>query len=378
MSRPRRRLIRADAAPERSAAPRRRRRQGTGAERWRSYIGADHRQLGSREILVFLISAAVLSSAAILGVMSAAGWPVVARTAAQADWHLLLLVAIAVILSHVGYVWAYREIVGADEGAQLARREAAALVTSGFGGFVPRGGFALDARGLRDFGLPREEAILRVQALATAEYAVLAPVTLAFALYLMAQGAPTHGGVLPSWAIGVPAGAAIIIGLSLVRRRRSGRPRWWAPLSRQLDAIEMTLNLLRSPGAGLLTTAGMSLYWAGDIAALGLSLKMFGAPVAVATLVVGYATGYALTRRSLPLAGAGAVEGLLPFALVWVSYPLAGSVLAVLAYRVFNLWLMVIPAMIGLNRLRRVEAQGVRPSRLRGAALGRSAGSVRT
>ncbi len=334
-------------------------------DRWRSYTSADHRHLGPREILVFLFTAAVLSAAAIVGLMSAAGSAAVARTARQADWHLLPLVAVVVIVSHVGYVWAYREVVRADEGAQLARREAAALVTTGFGGFVPRGGFALDARGLRDFGLPKEDAMLRVQALATAEYAVLAPVTLAFALYLMVTGVRTEGGVLPSWAIGVPAGTAVVIGLLLFRRRKSGRPRWWAPLHRQLDAVEMTLSLLRSPGPGLLTMAGMSLYWAGDIAALGICLKMFGAHPAVPTLVVGYATGYALTRRSLPLAGAGAVEALLPLALVWLSYPLAGSVLAVLAYRVFNLWLMVIPAVIGLSRLRRVEAPAMRRSRLR-------------
>ena len=140
----------------------------------------------------------------------------------------------------------------------------------------------------------------------------------------------------------------------------------------------MILSLLRSRGAGLLTTAGMCLYWAADIAALGISLQMFGAHITVATLVVGYATGYALTRRSLPLAGAGAVEGLLPLGLAWLSYPLAGSVLAVLAYRVFNLWLMVIPAVIGLNRLRRVGAPAVRPSRLRRDVMGRAAGSVRT
>ena len=48
----------------------------------------------------------------------------------------------------------------------------------------------------------------------------------------------------------------------------------------------------------------------------------------VAAVVVGYATGYALTRRTLPLAGAGAVEALLPFALVWVGFGLAPTGLA--------------------------------------------------
>jgi hypothetical protein len=70
-------------------------------------------------------------------------------------------------------------------------------------------------------------------------------------------------------------------------------------------------------------------------------------------VVVGYATGYALTRRTLPLAGAGAVEALLPFALVWVGYSLPAAVLAVFAYRVFNLWLPLGPAAVGLYHLQR-------------------------
>ena len=55
-----------------------------------------------------------------------------------------------------------------------------------------------------------------------------------------------------------------------------------------------------------------------------------------AALIIGYAAGYALTRRTLPLAGAGVVEALLPFALVWVGADLAPAVLAVFVYRFFN------------------------------------------
>ena len=60
-----------------------------------------------------------------------------------------------------------------------------------------------------------------------------------------------------------------------------------------------------------------------------------------------------MTRRTLPLAGAGAVELLLPFALHWVGFPLAAAVLAVFAYRIFNLWLPVVPAVAGVIALRR-------------------------
>jgi uncharacterized membrane protein YbhN (UPF0104 family) len=73
----------------------------------------------------------------------------------------------------------------------------------------------------------------------------------------------------------------------------------------------------------------------------------------VEAVVVGYATGYALTRRTLPLAGAGAVEALLPFALLWVGYALPAAVLAVFAYRIFNLWLPLGPAVGAIFALRR-------------------------
>jgi uncharacterized membrane protein YbhN (UPF0104 family) len=98
----------------------------------------------------------------------------------------------------------------------------------------------------------------------------------------------------------------------------------------------------------------MALYWAGEVFVLWVCLAAFtGDTPSVAAVVVGYATGYALTRRTLPLAGAGAVEALLPFALVWVGYSLPAAVLAVFAYRVFNLWLPLGPAAVGLYHLQR-------------------------
>ena len=71
---------------------------------------------------------------------------------------------------------------------------------------------------------------------------------------------------------------------------------------------------------------------------------------------LGYATGYALTRRTLPLGGAGAVEALLPFALSWTGVPLAAAVLAVFTYRIFNFWLPVVPAVVGMRSLRAADA----------------------
>src|SRR5207249_9314182 len=61
------------------------------------------------------------------------------------------------------------------------------------------------------------------------------------------------------------------------------------------------------------------------------------------SLVIAHAVGYSLTRRTLPLAGAGVVELLLPLTLVAGGSPLAGAVLGVFVYRICNLWLPLVP-----------------------------------
>jgi uncharacterized membrane protein YbhN (UPF0104 family) len=60
-----------------------------------------------------------------------------------------------------------------------------------------------------------------------------------------------------------------------------------------------------------------------------------------------------LTRRTLPFAGAGIVEVLMPLTLVAAGAPFAGAVLGVIVYRIFNLWLPLIPAVAALPLVRR-------------------------
>ena len=115
----------------------------------------------------------------------------------------------------------------------------------------------------------------------------------------------------------------------------------------------MVRNLFYAPFKHGSAFIGMGLYWVGEIFSLSAALHAFGSPrPAIAALIIGYATGYALTRRTLPLAGAGVVEALLPFSLVWVGAGLAPAVLAVFVYRIFNLWLPLIPAVVGMRVLR--------------------------
>jgi uncharacterized membrane protein YbhN (UPF0104 family) len=326
----------------------------TGPGRMESWLRSDFRHLGRAYVSATLVAGAAVSWAALIAVTGAAGWHHVWRGLVDANWIWLVVAPIGVLISHLGYALTYRQVARVGEGPDLAGEEAVAMVTTGFGPFSPRGGFALDARGFRTLGLTKREATLRVRTLGMLEYCVLAPATFGCALYLFLAGRPSQAGLLPSWIIGVPLGTVIALALFELYRRK-GRPHtWWAPARHALDAVEGTFRVLRSKADGPLSLLGMTAYWAADIAVLAACMAVFTHRHSVGpAIVVGYATGYALTRRSLPLAGAGAVEALLPFALTWVGYPLATSILAVISYRLFNLWFAVIPAMAGLRQLQR-------------------------
>jgi hypothetical protein len=85
--------------------------------------------------------------------------------------------------------------------------------------------------------------------------------------------------------------------------------------------------------------------------ALWASLRTFGIQLSVGKLIIAYSTGYAATRRSLPLGGAGATEALMTYALYWLREPLAPSLAGVLLYRTFNFFLIAIPAVIAHRQL---------------------------
>ena len=322
------------------------------------YVTRHHCEHGRREVALSLAIAASLAAAALVGIAWAAGFREVAEGLAHPHWTWFLLALAGLVASLLGYTFAYRELARVDDGPELPVHHAGALVTTGFAVFIPRGGFALDQEALVDAGVPPSEAELRVRGLGLLEYAILAPAAFAAALYLLVDGIPDHAGVQMSWIVGVPVGT--IVTLFLLRHRKwmrdGGRIR--KTMARFLDAVHRLIQLFARPQKPCLgALLGMTVYWVGDIFVLWACLAAFmhhGPPVSA--LILAYATGYALSRRTLPFAGAGAVEALLPFALMWVGVPLAPAVLSVFAYRIFNLWLPVIPGTPGLLVLKRRHA----------------------
>ena len=316
----------------------------------------------AQRLTILVPIAASLSAGGLIGVTWAAGVHRVLRGLVHPHWLWLGLAVLFEIVAYIGYTVAYREVARAERGAELDVGKAAALVAVGFGVFVHGGGFALDREALQRAGLREDEARRRVLGLSVLEYAVLAPATLVAAVLVVFWRQTISLSLTLPWIIGVPVGAC----LALVALRHRSRVRRWRfvgrPLARGLLALELVLGLLRSPRRHGLAVLGTLVYWGGDIFCLWATLHAFSAHTPpAAQLIVGYATGYALTRRALPLGGAGVVEALLPFALGWLKIALAPAVLAVFAYRLINLWLPMIPALAGLPTLRRLE--GTRPRR---------------
>ena len=314
-------------------------------------------QLGKPYRLVALVAAAaILSVGALTGLAASVGFEQVWQKAIYPHWGWLPAAVAGELVAYLGYVVAYREVARAEQGPELDVPRVAALVATGFGVFVQGGGFALDRAALERAGLTEQEARERVYGLQALEYTVLAPATLVAAVFLLADkgGAIDPSMTLP-WVIGVPVGTALAL-LALrhknVFRGKGRRMQIYASLS----AIQLLLKLLRQPLRAGAALAGISLYWLGDIFCLWAALHAFYAHTPpVAPLLVAYATGYALTRRTLPIGGAGVVEALLPFALGAVAIQRAPAVLAVGAYRAINLWLPMIPAIAGIPALRRIE-----------------------
>jgi uncharacterized membrane protein YbhN (UPF0104 family) len=311
----------------------------------------------THRLIILVALAGVLAAGALLGLASTIGIRDVLTRLVHPHWQWLVIAVGGELVAYAGYTAAYREVARADSGAELAVPKVAALVAAGFGVFVHGGGFALDRTALRRAGLSEAEARRRVLGLGMLEYAVLAPATLAAAIVVVIWHPTISASLTVPWIIGPPLGAVLAF---LVLRSKERIRRWplvGQRLTHALEALELVLFFARTPFRHGLAFLGTLAYWAGDIFCLWATLQAFSAqPPPVAQLIVGYATGYALTRRALPLGGAGVVEVLLPYSLGWLKIALLPALLAVFAYRLINLWLPIIPAFAGLPTLRRLQA----------------------
>jgi uncharacterized membrane protein YbhN (UPF0104 family) len=280
----------------------------------------------------------------------------------RALWHALtqiqpqwLAAAFAVeFVAYVGYVLAYRETVRPSPRRQLSLGLTVRLVVAGFGPFVPLGGFSFDRRALSAVHRTTRETRRQVLALGVIEYLLLAPAASVCALILLVEGHRASPALTLPWVFGVPVGFAIAwwatqehVIASL--ERSHGRVR--TGLAEVLHGAEVLRRVVLRPLERPLAVVGMGIYWGAEIACLGLALLCFGVEIGVPQLIVAYATGYAASRRSLPLGGAGITEALLTLSLIAVHVHSAVALVAVVAYRVVNFLAPIPPGLLAHSSL---------------------------
>lgn len=296
---------------------------------------------------LWLAGVAVAIGAGVLVLVAgAAGWPAVVRAFGHVHPGWIGLLVAGQVVAIGGYVAAFRSVEAVGRPARLPLRIVSTIVIAGFGPHAIGGGFAIDRRALIRLGHDEAEATIRVLGLGALEYAVLAPAACACAVLLLVEGSDVQRALLWPWAIAVPVGLTIALWVAVPRRWRHAteRGRLRAAWRRTMQGVGVLHLLARRPLHHADAWLGMAVYWIADIATLYGALRLFGVPLGVPETVLAYAAGYAATRRTLPLGGAGATEALMSIALVWVGLTLAQAVPVVAAYRLANVVLPLLPA----------------------------------
>jgi putative heme transporter len=318
----------------------------------------------TRRSLALLALAAFMAIGVALLVGKAAGYANLLDSLRAANLALLAVCLLGEILAYFGYVLAFRGTASVGGGPKLDARTSAGIVFASLGATRllaagGAGGLALDYWALRRAGASRHESVVRVLGLNTLLYAVFGAAAWAAALALVLGGKEVSLAMTLPWLLAIPA--CFIAAGALSTPRRAGRlartdhGRLWIVLSDAVQGVILARTLIAQPRRHVATLAGAGLYWGGDILCLWAGLRAFRADVALAAVVLAYATGYVATLLPLPTGGVGGVDAAMTFALVAVGVPLAAALLGVFAYRLFSFWLPTLPGLAALPALPRLS-----------------------
>jgi uncharacterized membrane protein YbhN (UPF0104 family) len=311
------------------------------------------RWLRSHPVAVSLV-ATVIAAGGVLAIAYLTGADEVGHAFETVQPAWIALIAGAELLAYPAYALAYRSVAQVHGHAPLELPLVGRVVAAGFGPFALAGGFGIDKEMLHALHEDERSARVRVLGLGILEWALLAPTVCVISIVFLIQGADILPSLLWPWALAVPLGFGFALWASAPRMRErlcriGGRRRAW--LVDMLDGIGVLHTLISHPIKYAGAWIGTALYWAADIAAFYGALRTFGLDMHAGKVILAYATGYAATRRSLPLGGAGVTEVLMTYALYWVRQPLAPALAAVVAYRAFNFLLAAAPALIARRHL---------------------------
>lgn len=321
----------------------------------------DYTKRRRSEIALLLLLAAALQLAAGAGIAYVAGFSSVRTTLDHFHWVWLPAIVGALGVSFAGYYYAYEGIFTVAGGPRVAGAQMRTVVTVGFGGFLARGGGALDQYALRGAGADEREAKTRVAGLAGLEHGILSIGGTGTAIAVLAEGTgkPPLDFSLPWAVIPVPG---FLIAFWLAERYRDrfrGRKGWRGSLGNFLESIHLIRVMFADPRRYGRALAGMALFWAADAFAAWSGMAAFGFHMNPAPMFVGFATGMVFTRRTGPLAGAGILALCLPVTVWYSGAPLAVAVVGIFAYRFLALWLPMPASLALLPEVRRMGRERV-------------------
>jgi hypothetical protein len=305
--------------------------------------------------------AVFLELAAGTGLAYLAGWSKVRAALGGINGVWLAVLAGALLVSFVGYYYAYQGIFRVEGGPGLPRQQMYAVVAAGFGGFLAHGGGALDQYALQAAGADEQQAKVRVAGLAGLEHGVMSIGGTVAAIVVLASGlgSPPLDFSIPWAVLPIPG---FLIGFWAAERYRgrfADRTGWRHKVDTFLESIHVIRVLFAQPLKWGTAVWGMALFWAADAFAAWAGLAAFGFHMNAAELYLGFATGMVVTRRTGPLAGAGVLALILPLT-IWVSgASFALAIVGVFAYRILAL---LLPLPVSLAALSTLRAMGDRPA----------------
>lgn len=303
-------------------------------------------------LFAFALALEVMAGA---GLAYLAGFHRVLAVLGHWSWPWLLAAVGGIVVSLVGYFYAYRGIIRVEDGPSFRAAELRAILVTGFGGFLAHGGSAADVYALEGAGEPERAAKVRVTALAGLEHGILSLLGTLAAIVVLAKGlrAPPEDVSLP-WAV-IPL-PGLVLALWLVgrpRRRRTDVRGWRASIGIFFDSIGLIRHLF-ADATYWPALAGMFVFWVADAFAGWAGIAGFGHQMYWASFFIGFATGMVFTRRMGPFAGAGVLALVIPLTIWYSGAPLAVAVVGIFSYRVLSLLVPTPFALASLGTLHRI------------------------
>jgi uncharacterized membrane protein YbhN (UPF0104 family) len=304
----------------------------------------DFRALARRAALPAAAAAALAIAVVVLGGPLQAFADALGR-AVDADPRWVIAAAAFELASFGGYI-ALLWLVGRRASARLGLRETTQITLGGAAAtrLLPTagaGGAALTLWALRRSGLGTRGATRTLLTFLVLLYSVFLGSVVVTGSLLAAEGEPLAITALPASI----ALAGMLLPLTAAWLRPTGEGRLRVAAAVMGGAVRDAIGHVRSLDVRL---AGALAWWGFDMFVLWAMLNAFGAPPALAVVVLAYFLGQVGNTIPIP----GAVSGGLVGALIAFGVDADLAIVSVLAYRAIAIWLPAPIGLVALGKLR--------------------------